>query len=101
VRVIAFENETNCQFSFDLNYSDLLILMQGNIRLLEDDCSHDLCTIILNSLSLIQREKINDKGKAVYEDVLITEHKIFFNEIYRSLYDKKNKNIMAKYDKHR
>ena len=37
----------------------------------------------------------------MFEDVLITEHKIFFSENYRSVYDKKNKNIMAKYDKHR
>ena len=35
------------------------------------------------------------------EDVLIVEHKIFFNEQYRAVYDKKNKNIMAKYDKKR
>jgi len=35
------------------------------------------------------------------EDVLIVEHKIFFNQQYRAVYDKKNKNIMAKYDKKR
>ena len=35
------------------------------------------------------------------EDVLIVEHKVFFNEQYRAVYDKKNKNIMAKYDKKR
>jgi len=33
--------------------------------------------------------------------VLIAEHKIFFSEQYRATYDKKNKNIMAKYDKKR
>ena len=35
------------------------------------------------------------------EDVLVAEHKIFFNESYRAVYDKKNKTIMAKYDKKR
>jgi hypothetical protein len=33
--------------------------------------------------------------------VLIVEHRIFFNEEYRAVFDKKNKNIMAKYDKRR
>lgn len=43
LRVVAFENETNCSFSFDLNFDDILILMNGNIKLLEDESSHDLC----------------------------------------------------------
>jgi len=101
LRIIAFENETSCQFSFDLNFNDLLILMQGNLKLLEDDNSHDLCQLILNSLSMITREKVDEKGRMVTEDILIVEHKIFFSEHYRSVYDKKNKNIMAKYDKKR
>ena len=50
---------------------------------------------------MIQRKKLDKKGKSVQEDVLIVEHKIFFNEHYRAVYDKKNKNIMAKYDKKR
>jgi len=99
--VIAFENETSCQFTFDLNFNDLLILMHGNIKLLEDECSNDLCQIICNSLTMIKREKVEKKGLIVLEDVLIAEHKIFFNEQYRAVYDKKNKNIMAKYDKKR
>jgi|APSaa5957512535_1039671.scaffolds.fasta_scaffold431767_2 hypothetical protein len=43
VRVIAFENETSSQFAFDLNFEDLLTLMQGNIKLLEDENTYDLC----------------------------------------------------------
>ena len=43
MRVVAFENETSCQFTFDLNYNDLLILTHGNIKLLEDESSNDLC----------------------------------------------------------
>ena len=101
MRVIAFENSTSSQFSFDLNFNDLLTLMHGNIKLLEDENSHDLCQIILNNLTMIQRKKIDKKGKIIHEDVLIVEHKIFFNEQYRAVYDKKNKNIMAKYDKKR
>jgi hypothetical protein len=75
--------------------------MHGNIKLLEDENSHDLCQIILNNLSIIKREKVNKLGKTTYEDVLIVEHKIFFNEQYRSNYDKKNKMIFGKYDKKR
>jgi len=99
--VIAFENETSSQFAFDLNFEDLLTLMQGNIKLLEDENTHDLCQILLNNLALIKREKVDKKGNTVYEDVLIVEHKVFFNEQYRAVYDKKNKHIMAKYDKQR
>jgi|TARA_B110000285_G_C15079952_1_gene592918 hypothetical protein len=78
--VIAFENETSSQFAFDLNFEDLLTLMQGNIKLLEDENTHDLCQILLNNLALIKREKVDKKGNTVYEDVLIVEHKVFFNE---------------------
>ena len=102
LRVIAFENETSSQFSFDLNYSDLLIMTGGNLKLLEDESSHDLCQIILNNLTMIKREKVDAKGQVVRDDVLIAEHKVFFNEQHRAVYDKKNKiNKLAKYDKKR
>ena len=67
LRVIAFENETSSQFAFDLNFEDLLTLMQGNIKLLEDENTHDLCQILLNNLALIKREKVDKKGNTVYE----------------------------------
>ena len=101
LRVIAFENSSSSQFSFDLNFNDLLTLVEGRIKLLEDESSHDLCQIILNNLTMIKRDKVDKKGKIMHEDVLIVEHKVFFNEQYRAVYDKKNKNIMAKYDKKR
>ena len=103
LRVVAFENSTSQQFSFDLNYNDLLTLIHGQIKLLEDENTHDLCQIILNNLSMIKREREDrkNKSKIVVEDVLIVEHKIFFKEEYRAIYDKKNKNIRAKYDKKR
>lgn len=104
LRVIAFENATMSQLAFDLNYYDLLTLMHGNMKLLEDENSHDLCQIILNNLTLIQREKLGETdklGNPILQDYLIVEHRIFFNEQYRAVYDKKNKNIMAKYDKKR
>ena len=52
---------------------------------------------------MIKREKPKPgkKGELIREDVLIVEHKIFFNEQYRAGYDKKNKTIRAKYDKKR
>ena len=62
LRVIAFESETSCQFTFDLNFNDLLILMHGNIKLLEEESSHDMCQTILNSLTIIKREKVDSKG---------------------------------------
>jgi hypothetical protein len=48
-----------------------------------------------------EREDSKIKGKTIVEDVLIIEHKIFFKEEYRAIYDKKSKNIRAKYDKKR
>jgi|TARA_B110001450_G_scaffold174252_1_gene162645 hypothetical protein len=52
---------------------------------------------------MIKREKpkLGKKSEIVWEDVLIVEHKIFFNEQYRAGFDKKNKTIRAKYDKKR
>ena len=43
MRIVGFENETSCQFTFDLNFNDLLILAHGNIKLLEEEHSQDLC----------------------------------------------------------
>jgi hypothetical protein len=75
--------------------------MHGNSKLLEDENSHDLCQIILNNLSIIKRNIQDQSGNYKVQDVLIVEHRIFFNEEYRAVFDKKNKNIMAKYDKRR
>jgi hypothetical protein len=44
---------------------------------------------------------MDPSGSVKVQDVLIVEHRIFFNEEYRAVFDKKNKNIMAKYDKRR
>lgn len=101
MRVVAFETLQSKQFTLDLNYFDLLALMNGNMKLLEDENSHDLCQIILNNLSIIKRTKIEANGKEIVEDVLIVEHKIFFADHFRQIYDKKKTNIMAKHDKKR
>ena len=37
IRVIAFENDTCYQHSFDITYDDLYLLLDGNMRLLEED----------------------------------------------------------------
>ena len=64
LRVIAFDSSTLCQYSFDLNYYDLLILSNGVQKLLEDENLHDICSIILNNLTMIKRDKIDQvKGK--------------------------------------
>lgn len=57
LRIIAFEDETSAQFKLDLNFQDLLTLTDGNIKLLEDENIFDLCQIIMNNLTMVQREK--------------------------------------------
>ena len=49
---------------------------------------HDLCTLILNNLTLMQRKTFSNKGKVeTSEPTLAVEHKLFFNEYYRTDYD--------------
>ena len=93
----------------------MLTLTDGNIKLLEDENIFDLCQMIMNNLTLVQREKPAEapaggrgsgqhtgrRSTPKYEDILIVEHRIFFKDQYRAVYDKKSKNIMAKYDKKR
>ena len=59
IRVIAFDIETNNSYAFDLMYDDLLLLVEGNTKLLDPDpeqeYSKDLCQIILNNLTLLRR----------------------------------------------
>ena len=92
----------------------MLTLTDGDVKLLEDSNVSDLCYMILSNLTMISRElgkpiPIKTKGgendsnapMKTHEDVLIVEHRIFFREEYRGSYDKKKKNITAKYDKKR
>lgn len=69
----------------------------------------DLCQLISNSLTLIQRKidisdiKKSDKNEfdeLLNEEVLAVEHRLFFNELYRQNWDARNKKIRAKHDKH-
>jgi len=59
IRVIAFDIETHHSYAFDLMYDDLLLLVEGNIKLLDPDPEQeyckDLCQIILNNLTLLRR----------------------------------------------
>ena len=59
LRVIAFDSLTSCEYSFDLNYYDLLILSNGVLKLLEDENLQDICSIILNNLTMIKRDKVD------------------------------------------
>lgn len=43
LRVIAFEHETYIQHSLDLTFEDLMLILDGNMKLLEDEQLHDLC----------------------------------------------------------
>ena len=114
LRIIAFEDLTSAQYKLDLTFQDLLTLTDGDVKLLEDSNVSDLCYMILSNLTMISRElgkpiPIKTKGgendsnapMKTHEDVLIVEHRIFFREEYRGSYDKKKKNITAKYDKKR
>ena len=66
IRVIAFDIETNHSYAFDLMYDDLLLLIEGNTKLLDPDpeqeYSKDLCQIILNNLTLLRRPLAKKSG---------------------------------------
>lgn len=66
IRVIAFDIETNHSYAFDLMYDDLLLLVEGNTKLLDPDpeqeYSKDLCQIILNNLTLLRRPLAKKSG---------------------------------------
>eukprot|EP00347_Sterkiella_histriomuscorum_P009856 403339614 len=63
LRVIAFDNERFQQHSFDLVFEDLMLLVDGNMKLLEDDHIGDLCQIILNNLTMIKRGNSSNSKK--------------------------------------
>ena len=73
-----------------------MILVEGHMMLLEEENLQDLCTLLLNQLTMIAR-KVPQKEKEtgldkqtrepkepvdVYQDVLIIEHRCFFSELY-------------------
>ncbi|CDW86114.1 UNKNOWN [Stylonychia lemnae] len=141
IRVIAFDHEKCQQHSFDLLFEDLMMIIDGNMKLLEEDHLQDLCQIILNNLTMIKRSNQKNKrlrdnsndedddedgttlstnGKAsriqsllerrqgretsivtnpTVDYYLAVEHKLFFKEQYRAVFDQSNKSILSKHDK--
>ena len=61
IRIVAFNNSTCETYQVDLTKDDLMILIEGHIRLLEEENQADLCSLLLKQLTIIQR-KYRDKG---------------------------------------
>jgi hypothetical protein len=63
IRVIAFDNDSCTSYNFDLTYEDLMLFVDGNMRLLDADNQHDLCQMILNNLTRFNsKENLHDAG---------------------------------------
>jgi len=56
IRIVAFNSQTCQSYQIDLTYEDLMILAEGHIKLLEEESTQDLISIILSSLTLIKRK---------------------------------------------
>lgn len=48
IRIVAFNNASCETFQLDLTRDDLMILVDGHMRLLEEENQMDLCSILLN-----------------------------------------------------
>ncbi len=71
-----------------------MILVDGHMRLLEEENQSDLTSLLLNQLSMIERQiedpelektKTGAKGKKqapLVKKVLVVEHRCFFNELF-------------------
>lgn len=109
IRIVAFNNQTCQHFQVDLTTEDLLILTEGHLKLLEEESTTDLITLILNSLTIIRRKvKVSQDmtmgyaaGKPTLQmvEVLVVEHRCFFNETKRSWWDHKKKKILMRTDR--
>ena len=62
IRIIAFDNRTCETYQLDLTKDDLLILTEGHMRLLEEENLNDLCSLVLNQLTMIHRKLAEQKA---------------------------------------
>ena len=114
IRIVAFNNATCDTFQLDLTRDDLMILVNGHQRLLEEENQVDLCSLLLNQLTMIERNydltserdendasvlSRGEKAKQEKKKVLVVEHRCFFNDILPKKWDSKNKLIIARHDK--
>lgn len=59
--MIAFDNDSCTSYNFDLIYEDLMLFVDGNMRLLEPDNQNDLCQMIMNNMTRFNsRENLMD-----------------------------------------
>ena len=56
IRIVAFNNQSCETFQLDLTRDDLMILVDGHQRLLEEENQADLCSLLLNQLTMIERK---------------------------------------------
>lgn len=96
IRVVAYSNNKGQTYSLDLTKECLLVLVEGNQKLIEEENMPDLCQLIANALTLIQRKidvnefrkkDMNEFDELLNEEVLAVEHRLFFNELCRSNWD--------------
>lgn len=111
IRIVAFNNASCETFQLDLTRDDLMILVDGHMRLLEEENQMDLCSILLNQLTMIERKMSQEdieannastltrKDRVTVKKVLVVEHRCFFNELQHKKWDKQNKLIIARHDK--
>ena len=55
IRIVGFDNDTCETFQLDLTKDDLMILTDGRQSLLEESNSADLCSLLLNQLTMLDR----------------------------------------------
>ena len=56
IRIVAFNNQSCETFQLDLTRDDLMILVDGHQRLLEEENQADLCSLLLHQLTMIERK---------------------------------------------
>lgn len=90
-----------------------MILVDGHQRLLEEENQADLCSLLLNQLTMIERKlspsevereaanasTLSRKHQLNGKRVLVVEHRCFFNELVHKKWDGRNKLIIARHDK--
>lgn len=69
IRVIAFDNDSCTSYSFDLLYEDLMLFVDGNMKLLDPESHHDLCQMLMNNLTRFNsKEHLQDNESVASGD---------------------------------
>ena len=59
LRVIALEPATNVQYNFEMTGEDMMMMLEGNARVMEEEhlLQAEGCQLIINNLTMIRRGK--------------------------------------------